>query len=108
VVEDLGDLLDHAVLDALPRVERGGSGERMMLARWAHAHTTYGAIGVLTREQEPDGQTVAILSRPLFEAMVDIFWIRANPVRAQELAVDNFRLLRIVHSRALQRASPAG
>jgi hypothetical protein len=96
VVEQLGDLLDQAVLAALPRVERSGSGERMMLARWAHAHTTYGAIGILAGEQEPDGQTVAILSRPLFEAMVDLYWIHANPARAQELAIDNFRLLRIV------------
>jgi hypothetical protein len=68
----------------------------MMLARWAHAHTTYGAISILAGEQEPDGQTVAILSRPLFEAMVDVYWIHANPERAQGLAVDNFRLLRIV------------
>jgi hypothetical protein len=92
----LGDRIDQLVLRALPRKEQDGSAERMLLGSWAHAHTTYGAIMVLAHEQDPDGQTVAMLSRPLFEAMVDLYWIAAQPVKAQELAVKNYRLLRIV------------
>jgi hypothetical protein len=94
--ESLGELIDELVLSAMPFVERAGSGERMILARWSHAQTTYGAIVALAHEEEPDGQTIAMLSRPLFEAMVDVYWIASNPVKAQDLAVKHFRLLRIV------------
>jgi hypothetical protein len=96
ICESLGDAPDELVLGAMPIVERPGSGERMVLARWSHAHTTYGAIVMLAHEEEPDGQTVAMLSRPLFEAMIDAYWIAGNPLKAQDLAVKHFRLLRIV------------
>ena len=96
ICQSLGDTLDELVLGAMPIMERPGSGERMVLARWSHAHTTYGAIVMLAHEEEPDGQTVAMLSRPLFEAMVDAYWIADDPLKAQDLAMQHFRLLRIV------------
>jgi hypothetical protein len=92
--DGLGDLIDEIVLSSMPRAQRPGSGERMILARWAHAQTTYGALLTLAREQ-PDGQSVVMLSRPVFEAMVDAYWIASNPLKAQDLAVKHFRLLRL-------------
>jgi hypothetical protein len=94
--EALGDLIDELVLNSVPYAERPGSGERMLLGSWAQAHTTYGAIVILAHEEEPDGQTVVMLSRPLFEAMVDLYWIAFNPIKAQDLAAQNYRLLQIV------------
>jgi hypothetical protein len=96
VCERLGELIDELVLGAMPLTERAGSGGRMILGSWARAHTTYGAIIVLANEEEPDGQTVVMLSRPLFETMVDLYWIARNPLKAQDLAMQNYRLLRIV------------
>jgi len=96
VCERLGELIDELVLGTMPLAERPGSGGRMILGSWARAHTTYGAIIVLASEEEPDGQTVVMLSRPLFETMVDLYWIARNPLEAQDLATQNYRLLRIV------------
>jgi hypothetical protein len=91
----LGDVIDEVLLSAMPTPEQSGSGERMMLARWAHAHTTYGAVLELAREPMPDGQSVGMLSRPLFEAMIDTYWIAANGLKAQDLAVKQMTLLRV-------------
>jgi hypothetical protein len=96
VCERLGELIDDLVLGAMPLTERPGSGGRMILGSWARAHTTYGAIIVLANEEEPDGQTVVMLSRPLFETMVDLYWIAQDPIKAQQLATDSHRLLQIV------------
>lgn len=96
VCDQLGDLVDSVVIGSMPRPERSGSGERMLLARWAHAQTNYGAALNLAREPEADGQSVAMLSRPLFEAMVDCYWIVKEPIKAQDLAVKHHRLLRII------------
>ena len=68
----------------------------MIFANWAQAHTTYGAIVTLAHEEEPDDQTVMMLSRPLFEAMVDLYWIAKDPIKAQDLATQSYRLLQIV------------
>jgi hypothetical protein len=96
VFEGMGELLDDIVLGSMPYAERPGSGERMILGGWAQAHTTFGAIVVVANKEDPDGQTVVMLSRPLFEAMVDIYWTARNPIKAQELATAHYRLLQIV------------
>src|SRR3989442_15495889 len=90
---ELGDECDRLILKQPPRLERAGSGERMMLAIWGRAQTTYGAVIQLATAG--DGDSVAMLSRPLFESAIDGYWIAKHSLKAQELAVNHLRLLRI-------------
>jgi hypothetical protein len=92
----LGELTDDLILRAPPRAEVAGSGERMILAIWGRAQSTYGAVMGLAADG--DGSSSAMLSRPLFESMLDAYWIAKDPLKAQALATKNLRLLRLVVS----------
>jgi hypothetical protein len=64
-------------------------GNRMILSRWAGATSTFDAVLMLA--QASYGDQVMMLSRTLFEAMLDGYWISLNPVEAQRLAVLHYR-----------------
>lgn len=66
----------------------------MMLALWARAQTTYGAIRRLA--EEPDGDSAAMLSRALFEGTIDAYWIADRPLKAQQMAAKSYRWLQVV------------
>lgn len=94
ILAELGDLIDAALIGQDAWIERPGSSERMLLALWARAHGTYGAIDRLAEDQ--DGDSAAMLSRVIFETMIDAYWIREHRIKAQELAVQHYRLLQLV------------
>lgn len=73
---------------------RGAGGERMALAIWARAVGTFDAI--LTLADRGFGEQVGMLSRTLFEAAIDAYWVTENPAEAERLAVLHFRQTRLL------------
>ena len=106
VCEELGDYTDGVLTQGRGPQQRAGSGHRMLIAVWSRSQTTYGAVLALAREG--DGDNTAMLARPLFEGMVDAHWIAKHPRRAEELAVKNYRLLRLVTAERYNRTRRPG
>lgn len=93
ICRQLGDTVTAAV-EGHRLSPAGGAGRRMILAIWARASSTLSAA-LLLAEQEY-GDQVGMLSRALFEAAVDAYWVAAKPVEAERLATQHFRLTRLV------------
>jgi SEC-C motif len=73
---------------------RSGGGERMILAIWARAAGTFDAL--LALADRGFGEQVGMLSRTLFEAAVDAYWVAGNSAEAERLAVLQFRQTRLL------------
>jgi hypothetical protein len=103
---ELGDYVDGVVTRGRGPQQQAGSGHRMLVAVWSRSQTTFGAVLALAREE--DGDNAAMLARPLFEGMVDAYWIAKHPQKAEELAVKNYRLLRLVTAERYNRTRRPG
>jgi Family of unknown function (DUF5677)/SEC-C motif len=66
----------------------------MTLAIWARAVGTFDAV--LELANGGFGEQVGMLSRALFEAAIDGYWVTGNPTEAERLAVLHFRQTRLL------------
>jgi hypothetical protein len=66
----------------------------MILAVWGRAMGTFEAVLLLG--EGGYGDQVGMLSRALFEAAVDAYWIAKNPAESQRLATLHFRQTRLL------------
>lgn len=66
----------------------------MTLAIWARAVGTFDAV--LALADGGFGEQVGMLSRALFEATIDGYWVTKNPTEAERLAVLHFRQTRLL------------
>jgi hypothetical protein len=77
------------------RISAGSAGgERMALAIWARAVGTFDAL--LALAEGGFGEQIGMLSRTLFEAAIDAYWVTENPAEAERLAVLHFRQTRLL------------
>jgi len=77
-------LHDYA-LEALGGAKDGDRpGEKMIVSNWARATGTFDSV--LRLAADSYGDQVTMLSRSLFEVMLDCYWISIKPLEAQRLA----------------------
>lgn len=88
----LRETLDFARTEVVPEIKTEEHAMRLALypAVFAHATSTFEAVIVLCeRGLAPQAM---MLNRALFEQMVDLHWVRANPELAEQRFVEHARL----------------